>query len=292
MRLIHLALGALVVGLIVLSMSVFIVDEKEYAIKLRLGQVEEVDYNPGIHFKIPFVHEIVKFDKRLQTVDLDPEIFPTKELKYMLVDSFVKWRVKDPLRFYVSVRGEVNRANDRLTPIIKNDIKDAVANATVQEAISSKRLAIMATVQKGVNIKAENMGIEVTDVRIKRIDFPEKVRGTVFNRMTKGREKVAREFRSEGQEQAKIIRARADRTRQELLAEAYRESETIRGEGDAKAAQIYAKAYNQDPEFYRFYRSLLAYQVSFDGKDNMLVIDPNSEFFKYFKHSKGKSENR
>lgn len=290
MRLINLIIGVGVIAVLALGMSVFVVDETEYAIKLRLGQVEKSDYKPGIHFKIPFIHEIKRFDNRLQTVNLKSEKVLNNELKNMLVDSFVKWRVKDPLRFYLASRGDVERGNKLLEPIIKNDIKFEMANATVQEAISSKRLSMMNAVQKSLNSKAESIGIEVVDVRINRIDFVEAVRKDVFQRMIKGREKVAREFRSTGQEQAKIIRARADRTRQELVAEAYRESETVRGEGDAEAAKIYAKAYNKDPEFYRFYRSLLAYQTSFDGKENMLVIDPNSEFFKYFKHSKGKAK--
>lgn len=287
MKSLQISLLVLAATLFILAMSAFIVDEREYAIKLRLGQIEKADFEPGIYFRIPLIHEVKKFDKRLQTVYVDTEMLPTKELKYMLVDSFVKWRVKDALRFYVSARGDARRANDLLTPIIKNDIKEAVANATVQEAIATNRLAIMQMVQKSVNAKAENMGIEVTDVRIKRIDFPEEVREKVFVRMTKGREKVAREFRSKGRERAKIIRAGAERTSQELLAEAYREAETVRGNGDAKAAQIYAKAYKKDREFYRFYRSLQAYQASFDGKDNMLLISPDSEFFKYFNSSRG-----
>ena len=288
MRSIQLLMIFVVVIALLASSSLFTVDEREYAIKLRLGQVEKSDYEPGIHVKIPFVNEIKKFDKRLQTVDLQPEQFLTKEQKYMMVDSFVKWRIDNVLTFFTSTSGSLARANNRLSGIINDALKSTIANHTIQEAISEERTPIMQSVQKSVNEQAKTLGIEVTDVRIKRLDFPEKVRGDVFKRMTKGREKVAREIRSTGEEQAKTIRAGADREKQEILAEAYREAETDRGEGDAKAAEIYAKAYGRDPEFYRFYRSLTAYKDSFKGKDDVLVVQPDSEFFRYFNSSTGK----
>lgn len=270
---------------LVLSMSVFVVDEREYAIKFKLGKIEKSDYEPGIHFKIPFYNEVRKFDNRLQTVDLEAEQFLTAETKYMIVDSFVKWRIADVRVFFTDTAGSVLQANNRLLTIINTALKESIANHTIQEAISEKRDEIMRRVQKEVNAKAQQLGIEATDVRIKRLDFPANVRVDVFNRMIKGREKEARQIRSTGAEQAKVIRAGADRTRQELLAEAYRQSELERGEGDAKAAEIYAKAYGKDAEFYRFTRSLRAYSDSFSNKKDFLVLEPNSEFFRYFSGS-------
>ena len=287
MRLLQLAVVFVVITLLAMS-SLFTVDERQYAIKLRLGQIEEANYESGLHFRIPFLNEIKKFDKRLQTVDLQPEQYLTKEQKYMMVDSFVKWRINDVLTFFTATNGSLARANSRLSAIINNALKSTIANHTIQESISEKRNAIMVTVQQAVNEQAGTFGIEVTDVRIKRLDFPEKVRGDVFKRMTKGREKVAREMRSTGQERAKTIRADADRQRQELLAEAYRKAETTRGEGDAKASETYAKAYGKDPEFYRFYRSLNAYKSSFNSKEDVFIVQPDSEFFRYLNNSTGK----
>ncbi len=288
MRSIQLFLVFLAVIGLLAMVSLFTVDEREYAIKLRLGQIEKADYQPGLHLKIPFVNEVKKFDRRLQTVDLAPEQFLTKEQKYMMVDSFVKWRIDDVLNFFTSTSGSMSRANSRLSGIINDTLKSTIANHTIQQAISGQRTSIMEAVQKVVNEQARSLGIEVTDVRIKRLDFPEKIRGDVFKRMKKGREKVAQEIRSTGKEQAKTIRAGADRQKQEILAEAYREAETARGEGDASAAEIYARAYGKDPEFYRFYRSLSAYKESFKSKQDVLVVQPDSEFFRYFNSSTGK----
>jgi membrane protease subunit HflC len=278
----------LVVFTLLAVSSLFTVDEREYAIKLRLGKIEQADYKPGLHIKRPFFDEIKKFDKRLRTVDLPAEEFPTKEQKYMVVDSFVKWRINDVLTFFKSVGGRSNQAERRLATIINDSLRSAIANHTIQEAISEKRNSIMEAVQKAVNAEAAILGIEVTDVRIKRLDFPQRIRVDVFKRMAKGREKVAREIRSTGQEEAKKIRASADRQKQEILAEAYRTAETDRGEGDAKAAEIYAKAYGKDPEFYRFYRSLNAYKSSFNDKEDVFVVQPDSEFFRYMNSSTGK----
>lgn len=288
MRLVQIIPIFMVVFALLAVSSLFTVDEREYAIKLRLGKIEQADYNPGLHIKTPFVDEIIKFDKRLRTVDLPAEEFPTKEQKYMVVDSFVKWRINDVLTFFKSVGGRSNQAERRLATIINDSLRSAIANHTIQEAISEKRNAIMETVQKAVNEQAASLGIEVTDVRIKRLDFPQRIRVDVFKRMAKGREKVAREIRSTGQEEAKKIRAGADRQKQEILAEAFRTAETDRGEGDAKAAQIYADAYGKDPEFYRFYRSLSAYKSSFNSKEDVFVVQPDSEFFRYLNSSTGK----
>lgn len=282
MRNIQLTLIFIFALLFVLSLSVFVVNEHEYAIKFRLGKIEKSDYEPGLHFKVPFYNEIRKFDKRLQTATLEAEEFLTKESKNMKVDSFVNWRVDD-VRVFFTDTATMQQANNRLLPIVNTALKEAIAKHTIQEAISDQRVNIMQSVQSKVNEKAKELGIEVTDVRIMRLDFTDTVRGGVFNQMITDREKEARQFRSTGQEQAKGIRASADRTRQELLAQAFKESELERGSGDAKAAEIYAQAYSEDPEFYRFTRSLRAYEKSFSGKDDILVMDPSSDFFKYFK---------
>lgn len=277
-------LGLIFIGVLALvfSMSVFVVGEHEYAIKFRLGKIEKSDYEPGLHFKVPFYNDVRKFDKRLQTATLEAEEFLTKESKNMKVDSFVNWRVDD-VRVFFTDTATMQQANSRLLPIVNTALKEAIAKHTIQEAISDQRVNIMQSVQTKVNEKAKELGIEVTDVRIMRLDFTDTVRGGVFNQMITDREKEARQFRSTGQEQAKGIRAGADRARQELLAQAFKESELERGSGDAKAAEIYAQAYNEDPEFYRFTRSLRAYEKSFSGKDDVLVMDPSSDFFKYFK---------
>ena len=291
MRFTQLAAVFIVVVGLLASVSLFTVDEREFAIKLRLGQVEKHDYDPGLHLKIPFVNDIRKFDRRLQTVDLPSEQFLTKEQKYMMVDSFVKWHIDDVLTFFKATSGSsdnIGRANIRLSGIINDALKSTIATKTIQESISEKRAEIMETVQKAVNIEAKELGITVSDVRIKRLDFPDEVRSNVFKRMTKGREKEAQEIRSKGQESAKKIRADSDRQKQEILAEAFRKAEMLRGQGDATAAEIYANAYGKDPEFYRFYRSLSAYKDSFSSKDDVLVVQPDSEFFRYFNSSTGK----
>lgn len=280
----HIQLVLIFVGVLLLCLasSVFVVGEREYAIKFRLGKIEKSDYKPGLHFKVPFYNRVVKFDKRLHTANLEAENFLTIEPKNMIVDSFVKWRIDDAKVFFTD-SSSVAQAQSRLLPIVNTAMKEAIAKLTIKQAISDERVNIMEKVQAEVNKKAKELGIEVVDVRIMRLDFPDGVRARVFERMITGREKEARQFRSTGQEQAKGIRAGADRTRQELLAQAFKESELERGQGDAKAAEIYAQAYNEDPEFYRFTRSLRAYEKSFSGKDDILVMDPSSDFFKYFK---------
>lgn len=280
----NLQLGLIFVAVLVLCLlsSVFVVGEREYAIKFRLGKIEKSDYAPGLHFKVPFYNRVVKFDKRLHTANLEAENFLTIEPKNMIVDAFVKWRIDDAKVFFTD-SSTIGQAESRLLPIVNTVMKEAIAKLTIKQAISDERVNIMEKVQTEVNTKAKELGIEVVDVRIMRLDFPQEVRARVFDRMITGREKEARQFRSTGQEQAKGIRAGADRTRQELLAQAFKESELERGLGDAKAAEIYAQAYNEDPEFYRFTRSLRAYEKSFSGKDDILVMDPSSDFFKYFK---------
>lgn len=274
--------AALAVFGILLSMSVFTVTETEKAIKFQLGKIQRDDYQPGLHFKWPFVQNARKFDARLQTLDAEPERFLTVEKKNVIVDSFVKWRIADVGRFYTAVAGDANQANLRLDQIVKDGLRSEVSRRTLQEAVSGERGQIMDVISTAANEGARDLGIEVLDVRIKRIDLPAEVSNSVFDRMRAERERVARDFRSRGLEAAERIRADADRQSTVLLAEAYRDSEKLRGEGDATAAEIYATAYQRDPEFYSFHRSLEAYRATFNGQGDVLVLEPESDFFKFF----------
>ncbi|MGM0563871.1 MAG: protease modulator HflC [Pseudomonadota bacterium] len=282
-----------VITLGVLWASVFTVDEREFAIKLRLGEIERADYKPGLHWKIPIVNTVDKIDRRLQTTDMPSEQYLTAEEKYMEVDSFVKWHVDadNVIGFFTATGGErrnnISQANQRLEQLVDNTMKGVIAEHTIQEAINDKRSEIMEKAREQLNEKAKSLGVVVSDVRIKRLDFTDEVRGKVFERMVKDREKVAREWRATGQEKAKAIRSEADREQQEIVSAAFREAETLRGEADANSAEIYANAYGRDEEFYRFYRSLDAYRDSFSDESDVLVVDPSSDFFRYFKGATG-----
>ena len=278
-----LLLGIVVIAAILLYSSVFVVREGQTAIRFMFGEIVQSDYQPGLHFKMPLVNTIQKFDSRLQTLDTDPERFLTSEKKNLSVDSYVKWRINNAQQFYTNVRGDVFIANQRLDQFLKDGLRNEFGKRTLTEAVSGDRTQIMQILSSLVNEKAQQIGVEVVDVRIKRIDLPEEVSDSVFARMRAERERVARDFRSRGQEAAERIKADADRQRTVTLAEAYRDAETTRGEGDARAAEIYATAYNKDAEFYGFYRSLNAYRNSFNSTDDILVLQPkDSEFFKYF----------
>ena len=277
-----MALGLMVLVLVVLSLSVFIVDEREVAIKFRLGQIAETDYTPGIHFQVPIVNNVRKFDKRIQTLDADPERYLTVEKKNVLVDSFVKWRIGDVETYFKSVGGDIWVANQRLSQVVKDGLRGEFGKRSVQEVISGERDEIMAAITESSRIQAKEFGIEVVDVRIKRVDLPQEVSNSVFRRMEAERDRIAKEFRSEGAEAAEKIRADADRQRTLILAEANQKAEKMRGEGDAKATEIYADAYSKDAEFYAFYRSLGAYENTFRSQKDLLVLEPESEFFEYF----------
>ena len=279
---IKVALGAIVVGLIVISMSAFIVDERELAIKFRLGQIAETDYPPGLHFQVPIVNNVRKFDKRIQTLDADPERYLTAEKKNVQVDSFVKWRIGDVETFFKSVGGDFWVANQRLSQVVKDGLRGEFGKRSVQEVISGERDEIMDAITESSRIQAKEFGIEVVDVRIKRVDLPQEVSNSVFRRMEAERDRIAKEFRSEGSEAAERIRADADRQRTVIVAEANQKAEKMRGEGDAKATEIYANAYSKDAEFYAFYRSLGAYENTFQNQSDLLVLEPDSEFFQYF----------
>lgn len=262
-------------------LSLFTVREDQRVIRFQFGEVVETGYEPGLHFK-PFWQDVRFFDARVQTLDEQPERFLTSEKKNVIVDSFVKWRIGDVSTFYTTVSGDVARANLRLRELIREGLREEFSKRTVQEVISGERSQIMDVLFSQVSKSAQSLGIEVVDVRLKRVDLPDDVSESVFSRMTAEREHVAREFRARGREQAERIRAEVDRQRAVILAEAYRDAEQLRGEGDALAADIYAKAYSANEEFYSFYRSLGAYTRSFDGGQDVMVLSPNSEFFKYF----------
>ena len=276
----------ILVAAAVLAMSTFIVHERELAIKFKLGEIVESDYEPGIYFQIPIINNVQKFDSRILTMDTPSERFLTAEKKNVIVNSFAKWRIIDPKTFYTATAGDERQAIARMASIINNELKGQFASKNMREVISGQRASIMQVVTDNAGIKIRDLGIELIDVRIKKVELPDNVSNNVYRRMATERQTVAKEFRSRGEEQAKQIRANADRQREEILAEAYRKSEEIRGEGDAGAAKTYADSYNQDPEFYSFYRSMKAYEVSFGNNQDMILLSPESDFYKYFKKSK------
>jgi len=277
-----LGLIVVVAVLLVGSNSIFTVDERERVIMFKFGEIVKDDFTPGIHFKLPVVNNIKKYDKRILTLDSEPEFYLTLAKKNVIVDSFVKWRIKDVSRFFTANAGDEVVALNKLSQIIKKGLRDEFGKRTIQESISGERDQIMEILRVGANIQVSELGMEIVDVRIKRIDFPDKISQSVYERMEAERKRIANETRSKGAEAAERIQADADRQKTILLAEAYRDSEQLRGEGDSKAADIYAKAYKKNPEFYSLYRSLNAYKASFSNKSDILVVKPDTDFFKYF----------
>ena len=283
-KLIIIAIALLV---ILLSSSLYAVNETQVAIKLRLGEIVSVENKPGLKFKTPFVNNVVSFDKRIQTLDSAAESFLTVEKKNVVVDSYVKWRIVDTEKFYISTGGAMASANLRLAQNNQDALRTEFSKRTIIEVVSDEREAIMATVKTKLKTIAEDeFGIEVIDVRIKRIELAQEVRNSVYSRMETERKSIANKFRSEGAEEAEKIQAFADKERTIILANAYRDSEKIRGEGDAISASNYAEAYSQDVDFYSFYRSLESYKKSFSDQGDILVLNPDSEFFRYFNPSK------
>ncbi|MFI3215448.1 MAG: protease modulator HflC [Methylococcales bacterium] len=266
-------------------MSVFTVNEGEKAIKFQLGEIVKDDYTPGLHVKLPIINNVRHFDARIQTMDSKPERFLTAEKKNVIVDSFVKWRIGDVKTFYTVVAGDIDQANLRLDQIIKDLFRSEFGKRNIKQLVSTDRSEIRELLIKNSKSLAAALGMEIVDVQVMRIDLPEEVSSSVFRRMEAERERVAREFRSEGAEAAERIRADADRQRVVTLANAYRDAEKLRGEGDATAAEIYAKAYSQDSDFFGFYRSLNAYKKTLTSSST-LVLEPNSDFFQYFKSKK------
>ncbi|MBU2569261.1 MAG: protease modulator HflC [Gammaproteobacteria bacterium] len=267
-------------------MSIFTVSETEKAIKFKLGEIVKDDYESGIHFKWPIVNNVKKFDSRIQTMDTTPERFLTAEKKNVIVDSFVKWRIGNVKAFYTVVGGDINQANLRLDQIIKDAFRSEFGKRDITQLVATDRKIIREILIDKTREIAADLGLDIIDVQVKRIDLPSDVSSSVFRRMEAERERVAREFRSQGSEAAERIRSDADRQRVVILAEAFREAEKLRGEGDAIAADTYAKAFTRDSEFYSFYRSINAYKDTFSDTDRLMVIDPESEFFKYFKSQK------
>lgn len=274
------------------SMSIFVVDERELAVKFRLGEFEDVTYEPGLHFKIPFINTVRRFDRRVLTLDAEPERYLTYEKKNVIVDAFIKWRIADVQRFYKSTGGDERAAQMRLAQLIKDALRAEFGKRTIQEAISGERAEIMNVLAGQVADEVKQFGAKIIDVRIKRIELPPEVSDSVYQRMRAERARVAADLRSRGAEAAERIRADADRQRTVILAEAYRDAERIRGGGDAKAAEIYAKAFSRDENFYDLYRSLRAYKNVFGTEKDVLVLDPNSEFFRFFKDANGSGNSR
>jgi modulator of FtsH protease HflC len=279
---------AVLAVLMVLWSSVFFVDERELAIKFQFGEIIESDYQPGVHWKMPLVQNVRKFDKRILTIDAEEESFFTGEKKDVVVDSYVKWRIKNVAEYYKATGGDEMRAGNLLYQTIRTGLKDEFGKRTIQEVVAGERSELMGITTEQAQKKAETLGIEVVDVRVKRIEYPPGVSKSVYDRMRTERERVARDFRSKGAEQAERIRADADRQSRVTLAEAYRDSEVVRGEGDAKSANIYSSAYGKNRDFYRFYRSMDAYKKTFSGKDDIMLLQPDSEFFRYFNDAHGK----
>ncbi len=270
---------------LLMTTSVFTVNQTEKAIKFRLGEIVKNDYEPGIHFKLPFINNVKKFDARIQTMDAKPERFLTAEKKNVIVDSFVKWRIGNVSTFYTTVAGDIDQANLRLDQIIKDAFRSEFSKRNIKQLISTDRSAIREILTNNSKEIAAALGMEIVDVQVMRIDLPPEVSTSVFRRMEAERERVAREFRSQGAEAAERIRADADRQRVVTLANSFRDAEILRGEGDAISAEIYAKAYGADTSFFTFYRSLNAYKKTFSSSSVML-LDPDSDFFQYFKKQK------
>lgn len=277
----------LVIALIavwLVSESVYIVKETERAVKLRFGEIVQPDIPAGLHFKIPFVNTVKKFEARLVTLDSRPQSFLTLEAKRLIVDAFVKWRIKDVETYYTATSGDENRANSLLSSRIETNLRNQFGERTLNQVVSGEREDLMDQVNRALSVVAEReLGIEILDIRIKRIDLPTEVSASVYDRMRSERLRLARELRARGLELAEGIRADADRQRTVITANAFSSAEIVRGEGDAEAASIYASAFNQDQEFYSFVRSLNAYRESFSGGD-ILVMEPNSEFFRFFQN--------
>lgn len=267
----------------------YTVDEREKAMLFSLGEIKNADLKPGLHFKFPLVNNVVKFDSRILTLDAQPERFLTIEKKNVTVDFFVKWRIEDAAQYYRSTRGQETVAQSRLSQIIKDGLRNEFARRTIQQAVSGERGEIMRSINESSKGIAAALGIGVVDVRISRIDLPDEVSESVYNRMRAERARIAKELRAQGKEASERIRANADRQRTVIIAEAYQEAQQTRGAGDAIAAEVFADAYTKNSEFYSFYRSMEAYRNSFQNKSDLMVLEPDSDFFSYFKNPKGKS---
>jgi len=280
-------MGAVLAGvfalLLLVSLSLFIVEQRERAIVFQLGEVKEVILTPGLHFKWPLIQNVRYFDARILTLDTpDAERYITSEKKNLLVDSFVKWQITDVRQYYISI-GDEAQAQTRISQTVNATLREEFGKHTVHEVVSEDRNEIMKIVRERANLDAKKIGVEIIDVRLKRVDLPQEVSESVYKRMDAERKSVANQLRSEGSAAAERIRAEADKEREVIVANAYKDAQRVKGEGDAKAAAAYAQAYSQNAEFYAFYRSLEAYRSSFKNRSDVMVLEPNSEFFKYLK---------
>lgn len=271
-----------------LFLSLFTVQQWQRALVLQFGEVQREITTPGLYMKIPFINTVYYFDGRILSLDAEPERYLTSEKKNVIVDSFVKWRIADVKRYYTAVGGDETAANVRLLQIIKDGLRGEFGKRTIQDVVSGERTQIMAVLSTEASKVAQGFGIEVVDMRIKRIDLPREVSSSVYRRMEAERERVAKELRSRGAEAAERIRADADRQREVILAEAFRDAELVRGEGDAVATDIYARAYGRNQDFFNFYRTLSAYRTTFKNGNDILVLSPNTPFFRFFQDSQGK----
>ena len=276
----------LVAILLVISNSIFTVDEREMALKFRFGEVIKADYEPGIHFKVPFVNNVGKYSKQILTINNPQELFLTLEKKNLFVDFFIKWKINDVQQYYISTGGDELVASQRLLETVKDGIRSEFAKRTVIEVVSEERRKVMSEMLNAAALNAINLGIELVDVRVKRVELSDEVSESVYNRMRQERARFASELRAEGAEAAAIIKAEADREVTVIIANAYRDSEKIKGDGDASSTNLYAEAYTQDEEFYSFYRSMEAYKKSIGTGNDILVLDGEGDFFKYLKQSK------
>jgi membrane protease subunit HflC len=283
----NLLLVFIVLGVTLVRTTFFTVDEREFAVKFRFGEIVKSDYEPGLHFKIPFVNTINKYPDRVLTYRESQERFLTGEKKNLIVDYFITWRISDPAQYFRAVRGDEQFAQQRLSAIIREGIKAEFSRRTVVEVVSAERSAIMAQMLVQAKQRAPELGLEVVDVRVMRIELSDEVSDSVYARMQQERARVAAQLRAEGSEDSERIRAEADRQRTIILAEAYRDAEIMRGEGDARAAETYANAYNENSEFYAFYRSMQAYRASIGGPQDVLVLSPDSDFFQFLQEQTG-----
>ena len=275
------------IAVIIISQSIYVVSEIERAVKLRFGEIVEFDVQPGLHFKWPIVNSVKYFDGRILTLDAVPQRYLTSEKKALMVDSFIKWRIKDVAKYFTTTGGDEERAKRLLSQRVDTGLRNEFGVRTVKEVVSGERDQLMNSLATALDtIAQQELGVEVIDLRVKKIDLPFEVSDSVYNRMRTERERLARELRAQGNEVAEKIRATADKDKTIILADAYREAEETRGSGDAKATATYAEAYTKDPEFYDFTRSLKAYQATFQSKGDILLIDPDSDFFKYLDNSK------
>ncbi|MBS1188233.1 MAG: protease FtsH subunit HflC [Rhodocyclaceae bacterium] len=280
-----IAAAVIAAALVALAMSAFTVDQRQFALVFQLGEVKRTIAEPGLNFKLPLVQNVRYFEKRISTLDNpEPERFITSEKKNVLVDSYIKWRIVDPKLYYISVGGDEARARTRLNQTVNAGLREEFGKRTVHDVVSGERDQIMESMRVRADADARKIGVQIIDVRLKRVELPGEVSEAVYRRMEAERKRVANELRSLGAAEAEKVRADADRQREVIVAEAYRDAQKTKGEGDAKAAATYAQAFGQNPEFYSFYRSLEAYRQSFKNKTDVLVVDPSSEFFKYMRN--------